>query len=137
MAMKNDKPLTVAECVKAEATIRSIGGGLGYTLVVHNQGHHWRFASPFGAVDWWPSTGRWSARQVGQAGRVRTLGDLRRVLTAAATIKTAEPAWSPASRVSAKDVEPDYTRKCSVCRNPPALPITGMCEACTYGEAPG
>jgi hypothetical protein len=83
------------------------------------------------------STGKWSARQVVQSGRLRTLGDLRRVLTATATIKAAEPARSPASRVSAKDVEPDYTRKCSVCRKPPALPLTGMCEACTYGEAPG
>lgn len=135
MAMKNDKPLTVAECVKAEATIRSIGGGLGYTLVVHNQGHHWRFASPFGAVDWWPSTGKWSVRQVVQAGRVRTLGDLRRVLTAAATIKTSDLTVSRAQRLAAKD--PDCTRKCSVCANPPAMPLTGMCEACTHGEAPG
>ena len=131
--------LTVADCNRQEATIRSAAGGLGYTLTVHNAGQHFRFLSPFGSVDWWPSTGRWSVRQVVQDGRVRTLADLRRALTAAATIKTKEPSRQPAKqpRVSAADVEPDWTRKCDVCANPPVVPLTGLCEACTFGEAPG
>lgn len=33
------------------------------------------------------------------------------------------------------DTEPDWSRKCSVCGQPPVLPLTGMCGPCTFGEA--
>lgn len=32
-------------------------------------------------------------------------------------------------------VEPDWSRKCSVCESSPILPLTGMCGPCTFGEA--
>lgn len=85
--MRHDAVLTMEQCIANESTIRSIAGGFGYTMTVHNSGHHMRFLSPFGAVDWWPSTGRWSARQVVQAGRIRSLADLKCGLKQAATLK--------------------------------------------------
>ena len=32
------------------------------------------------------------------------------------------------------DIEPDHTRKCSVCGASPVIPISGMCGSCTFGE---
>jgi NMD protein affecting ribosome stability and mRNA decay len=32
-------------------------------------------------------------------------------------------------------VEPDWTKRCSVCGQPPVVPLTGMCGPCTFGEA--
>ncbi len=34
-----------------------------------------------------------------------------------------------------KDVEPDWSRKCSTSGQSPILPITGLCGPCTFGEA--
>lgn len=36
-----------------------------------------------------------------------------------------------------EDVEPDWAHSCENCGAKPIIPITGMCECCTFGEAPG
>lgn len=32
-------------------------------------------------------------------------------------------------------VEPDWTRTCEVCGQPPVVSATGLCGPCTFGEA--
>jgi len=32
-------------------------------------------------------------------------------------------------------IEPDYEHECDVCGQSPILPVSGMCGACTWGEA--
>lgn len=34
-----------------------------------------------------------------------------------------------------KATEPDWSRECEVCGQSPAVPVTGLCGPCTFGEA--
>lgn len=44
-------------------------------------------------------------------------------------------AAAPRASTLNTDVRPDWTCECLVCGRRPVLPATGMCGACTFGEA--
>jgi hypothetical protein len=81
MASYKRKLLDVRSLLRREPTLRSIGGGYGFTLRVLNEGQHWEFKLEGRLIEWWPSTGRYMVNKgINRHERLDSEESLRRLL---------------------------------------------------------
>ena len=119
-----------------EATARSIAGGFGMTLELHNEGQHWAFVGPTLILDWWPSTGRYMVNKVSNRDRrLREISDVRNMLE---RLQKHPPAPLPPKKTkrtpdSGREFVPCESLLCVDCRKPGAMPYNQKCDGCSFG----
>lgn len=118
-----------------EPTVRSIAGGFGMVLKIHNDGQHWEFKKPGLLVDWWPSSGSTMVnKHGGRKTKVFTIDELRKVLTQDAAKAPRMPGkFARRTKDSGAEFVPSDALLCVDCRKPGAMPFNQKCGGCAFG----